>query len=57
MICHVVHYLSGDESTWGVLHGGRGKVQFIKEQDACPFTGKLFWRGPPCQLTVLGQYR
>jgi 2-keto-4-pentenoate hydratase/2-oxohepta-3-ene-1,7-dioic acid hydratase in catechol pathway len=23
MICHVVHYLSGDESTWGVLHGGR----------------------------------
>jgi 2-keto-4-pentenoate hydratase/2-oxohepta-3-ene-1,7-dioic acid hydratase in catechol pathway len=23
MICHVVHYLSGDESSWGVLQGGR----------------------------------
>ncbi len=23
MICHVVHYLSGDESSWGVLHNGR----------------------------------
>ena len=23
MICHVVHYRSGDESTWGVLHEGR----------------------------------
>ena len=23
MVCHVVHYRSGDESTWGVLHDGR----------------------------------